>query len=126
MRLLAAVGATEFCDADRSSPVHPRGAVGDSEIDEESDNSDNSDENNDSSDEDDSNDGEGVGDVDEECDDGVDDTYSKKNNKTNLVKNKIIKIKQKGRNTKDEDDDNSGWKTDESSELSEEEYIYSK
>ena len=102
------------------------GAVGDSEIDEESDNSDNSDENNDSSDEDDSNDGEGVGDVDEECDDGVDDTYSKKNNKTNLVKNKIIKIKQKGRNTKDEDDDNSGWKTDESSELSEEEYIYSK
>lgn len=106
------------------------GAIGDSDIEEDSDDSEDSDDDDDDSD-DDSNDGEGdaegVGEVDDECDDGADDTYSKKKNKTNLVKNKIIKNKPKGKNTKDEDDDdNSGWKTDESSELSEEEYTYSK
>jgi len=50
-------------------------------------------------------------------------TYKKKS------KNEIIKKKVLGKGTnkhlKDEDDDNSGWKTDESSELSEEEYSYS-
>jgi hypothetical protein len=115
------------------------GAGGDSDIEEESDDSDDSDDDDDTDSDDDSNDGdvdgdgdgdgdgERTGEGDEDCDDGAEDTYSKKKNKTNLVKNKIMKNKPKGRNTKeDDDDDNSGWKTDDSSELSEEEYTYSK
>jgi hypothetical protein len=108
------------------------GTGGDSDVEEESDNSDGSDDDDsddDSSDGDGDGDGdvEGVGEGDEDGDDGAEDTYSKKKNKTSLVKNKILKNKPKGRNTKEEDDDeNSGWKTDESSELSEEEYTYSK
>ena len=93
-----------------------------------SDDDDDSDTDSDKSSENGSNDGEVDGEVD-----GV---YFKKN-KNILTKAKLIKSKPKNKNSivdidkhalKDEDeyDDNSGWKTDESSELSEEEYSYSK
>lgn len=71
---------------------------------------------------------------DGEVDGEVDGAYFKKN-KNILTKAKLIKSKPKNKNSivdidkhalKDEDDDNSGWKTDESSELSEEEYSYSR
>jgi len=92
------------------------------------DDDDDSDTDSDKSSENGSNDGEVDGEVD-----GV---YFKKN-KNILTKAKLIKSKPKNKNSivdidkhalKDEDeyDDNSGWKTDESSELSEEEYSYSK
>jgi len=81
-----------------------------------------------------SNDGEVDGEVDGDVDGGIDGVYFKKNRNI-LTKGKLIKTKPKNKNSivdidkhtlKDEDDDNSGWKTDESSELSEEEYSYSK
>ena len=109
------------------------GAVGgESDIEEDSDNSDDGDDEDSDSDESsgNSNDGDGDEDVGDggEGGDGEDDTYSKKKNKIILVKNKLSKNKPKVRNTKEDDDDNynSGWNTDESSELSEEEYSYSK
>ena len=91
-----------------------------------SDDDDDSDTDSDKSSENGSNDGEVDGEVD-----GV---YFKKNRNI-LNKGKLVKTKPKNKNSivdidkhvlKDEDDDNSGWKTDESSELSEEEYSYSK
>lgn len=81
-----------------------------------------------------SNDGEVDGEVDGDVDGGIDGVYFKKNRNI-LTKGKLIKTKPKNKNSivdidkhtlKDEDDDNSGWKTDESSELSEEEYSYSR
>ena len=93
-----------------------------------SDDDDDSDTDSDKSSENGSNDGEVDGDGD------VDGVYFKKN-KNILTKGKLIKTKPKNKNSivdidkhalKDEDDDNSGWKTDESSELSEEEYSYSR
>lgn len=106
------------------------GAGGDSDIEGVgNDDSDDSDESDDSDDDSDissinSNDG----DCEVEGDDGVEDECFNRKNKTSLVKNKLNKNKPKGKNiVKDDDDDyNSGWKTDESSELSEEEYSYSK
>ena len=74
------------------------------------------------------------GEIDGEADGGIDGVYFKKNRNI-LTKGKLIKTKPKNKNSivdidkhalKDEDDDNSGWKTDESSELSEEEYSYSR
>lgn len=99
------------------------------------DDDDDSDTDSDNSSEDCSNDGdvdvEGEG--EEEGDGIAEDVYFKKN--INIVtKNSLVKTKQKNKNSivdndkyilKDDDDD-SGWKTDESSELSEEEYSYSK
>jgi hypothetical protein len=100
--------------------------------------------NSDSSDEDDSDDdsetdsdkssenGSNGGDVDGDGD--IDGIYFKKN-KNILAKNVSTKMKLKNKNSiienekhilKEEEDDNSGWKTDESSELSEEEYSYSR
>lgn len=90
----------------------------DSEEDEVDSDSDSDDETNEDSNVSDD-DSEG-GEIDNEDDNK---TYKKKR------KNEIIKKKNSGKGTnkhlKDEDDDNSGWKTDESSELSEEEYSYS-
>jgi hypothetical protein len=97
-----------------------------SDDDDDDDDDDDSDTDSDKSSENGSNDGEVDGDVD-----GV---YFKKNRNI-LTKGKLIKTKPKNKNSivdsdkhalKDEDDDNSGWKTDESSELSEEEYSYSR
>lgn len=106
------------------------GGIGvDSDIEEDSNDSDDNDDSNDDSNSDSDNSSRNSNDKDdnEECDEGGEVIYSKKNNKTNLVKNKIIKNKSKCKNIKDDEDDyNSGWKTDESSELSEEEYIYNK
>jgi len=93
-----------------------------------SDADDGSDTDSDNSSENGSNDGDGDG-------DGIiEDVYLKKSR--NIVnKNELIKTKPKNKNSivsndkyilKDDEDDNSGWKTDESSELSEEEYSYSK
>ena len=74
------------------------------------------------------------GEVDADVDGGIDGVYFKKNRNIS-TKGKLIKTKPKNKNSivdidkhalKDEDDDNSGWKTDESSELSEEEYSYSR
>jgi hypothetical protein len=110
------------------------GVGGESDIEEDSDDSDDSNDDEDSdSDESSGNSNDGDEDGGDGADggdggDGEDDTYVKKKNKNILVKNKLSKNKPKGRNTKEEDDDNynSGWNTDESSELSEEEYSYSK
>ena len=110
------------------------GAAGDSDVD-VAGNSDSSDE------EDDDDDSETDSDKSSENADGGDadggegegDVYFKKN-KIILTKNASTKIKLKNKNSiienekhiLEEEDDNSGWKTDESSELSEEEYSYSK
>ena len=98
------------------------------------DDDDDSDTDSDKSSENGSNDGEVDGEVDGDVDGGIDGVYFKKNRNI-LTKGKLIKTKPKNKNSivdidkhtlKDEDDDNSGWKTDESSELSEEEYSYSR
>jgi hypothetical protein len=105
------------------------GAAGDSDVD-VAGNSDSSDE------EDDDDDSETDSDKSSENADGGEgegDVYFKKN-KIILTKNASTKIKLKNKNSiienekhnLEEEDDNSGWKTDESSELSEEEYSYSK
>lgn len=116
------------------------GAAGDSDIDvaanadeDASDADDDSDTDSDNSSEDGSNDGDVDVDGDGDGDVTIEDIYLKKNR--NIVnKNELIKTKPKNKNSivsndkyilKDDDDD-SGWKTDESSELSEEEYSYSK
>jgi len=97
----------------------------------DSDDDDDSDTDSDKSSENGSNDGEVDGDGDGGDIQGV---YFKKS-RIELNKNKIVKPKSKNRNIvgdndkhefKDDDDDNAGWKTDESSELSEEEYSYSR
>ena len=71
---------------------------------------------------------------DGEVDGGIDGVYFKKNRNI-VTKSVLTKTKLKNKNNivdndkhilKDDDDNNSGWKTDESSELSEEEYSYSK
>ncbi len=98
-----------------------------------SDEDDDSDSDSDNSSENDSNDGDADGDGDGDADGVVEDVYIKKNRNT-VTKNAVVKAKPKNKNSivdndkyilKDEDDD-LGWKTDESSELSEEEYSYSK
>ena len=100
------------------------------------DDDDDSDTDSDNSSENGSNDGDGDVDVDADGEgDGIaEDVYFKKNRNT-VVKKAVVKTKNKNKNSivdndkyvlKDDDDDNSGWKTDESSELSEEEYSYSK
>jgi hypothetical protein len=110
------------CDSD----VDVAGNAEENGSDDDDDDDDDSDTDSDKSSENGSNDGEVDGDVD-----GV---YFKKNRNI-LTKGKLIKTKPKNKNSiadsdkhalKDEDDDNSGWKTDESSELSEEEYSYSR
>jgi len=114
------------CDSD----VDVAGNADENGSDEDDD--DDSDTDSDKSSENGSNDGEVDGDGDGDGD--VDGVYFKKN-KNILTKGKLIKTKPKNKNSivdidkhalKDEDDDNSGWKTDESSELSEEEYSYSR
>jgi hypothetical protein len=115
------------CDSD----VDVAGNADENGSDDEDD--DDSDTDSDNSSEDGSNDGDV--DAEGECDgDGIaEDVYFKKNRNI-VTKNAIIKTKPKNKNSivdsdkyilKD-DDDESGWKTDESSELSEEEYSYSK
>ena len=100
------------------------------------DDDDDSDTDSDNSSENGSNDGDVDVDVDVDGEgDGIaEDVYFKKNRNT-VVKKAVVKTKNKNKNSivdndkyvlKDDDDDNSGWKTDESSELSEEEYSYSK
>jgi len=97
-----------------------------------SDEDDDSDTDSDNSSENSSNDGDV--DVDGDGDGLAEDVYFKKNRNI-VTKNAVVKTKPKNKNSivdndkyilKDDDDDNSGWKTDESSELSEEEYSYSK
>jgi hypothetical protein len=108
------------------------GNAGDSDI--EGASSEDSDESDDDSDSDDSSsisnndDDDADCDVDEVVDDCADDGYFSKKNKSTAVKNTLSKNKQKGKSVvrDDEDEYNSGWKTDDSSELSEEEYSYSK
>jgi hypothetical protein len=112
------------------------GVVGDSDVD-VAGNSDSDDDDDDDSETDSDksseNGGDG-GDGDGDGDGGIEGVYFKKN-KNILIKNVSTKIKLKNKNSnsenekqilKEEEDDNSGWKTDESSELSEEEYSYSK
>lgn len=98
------------------------------------DDDDDSDTDSDKSSENGSNDGEVDGEVEGEVDADADvgGVYFKKNRNIS-TKGKLIKTKPKNKNSivdNDkyvlEDDDNSGWKTDESSELSEEEYSYSR
>ena len=98
-----------------------------------SDEDDDSDSDSDNSSENDSNDGDADGDGDGDADGVVEDVYIKKNRNT-VTKNAVVKAKPKNKNSivdndkyilKDEEDD-LGWKTDESSELSEDEYSYSK
>jgi len=97
-----------------------------------SDDDEDSDTDSDKSSENGSNDGEADGDGDGEGGE-IEGVYFKKG-RNMLNKNEIIKTKLKNKNSaadndkhafKDEDDD-AGWKTDESSELSEEEYSYSR
>jgi len=106
-------------------------AGSDDESDDDDDDDDSDDSDGDKSSEDGSNDG-GDGDGDG-GDGGVESMYFKKNRNT-VSKTVSTKMKLKGKHNigenekyvlKEEDDD-AGWKTDESSELSEEEYSYSK
>ena len=63
-----------------------------------------------------------------EIDNDEDNKTYKKNRKNEIIKKKVSgKVIHNGlnKNSKDDDDENSGWNTDESSELSEEEYSYS-
>jgi len=112
------------------------GVAGDSDVDVagNSDSSDDDDSDVDSETDSDksSENGSNGGDVDGDGD--IEGIYFKKN-KNILAKNVLTKMKLKNKNSiidnekqilKEEEDDNSGWKTDESSELSEEEYSYSK
>ena len=110
------------CDSD----VDVAGNADENGSDDDADDDSDSDSDSDKSSENGSNDG--------EVDGGIDGVYFKKNRNI-LTKGKLIKTKPKNKNSivdidkhtlKDEDDDNSGWKTDESSELSEEEYSYSR
>jgi hypothetical protein len=113
------------CDSDVAGNADEN--VSDEDDDDSDSDSDNSSENG-------SNDGDdGDGDGDGDADGVVEDVYIKKNRNI-VTKNAVVKTKPKNKNNivdndkyilKDEDDD-SGWKTDESSELSEEEYSYSK
>ena len=119
------------------------GVAGDSDIDiagnsdgdgddDDDDDADDSDTDSDKSSENGSNDG----DVDAGLDgDGTIEGIYLKKNRNAVIKNVLTKIKPKNKNgisdnekhiLKEDEDDNSGWKTDESSELSEEEYSYSK
>lgn len=119
-------GGGAGCDSDVAGNADENGSDDDDDDDSDTD-SDNSSENS-------SNDGDGDGDVDGEGDGLAEDVYFKKNRNI-VTKNAVVKTKPKNKNSivdndkyilKDDDDDNSGWKTDESSELSEEEYSYSK
>lgn len=110
------------CDSD----VDVAGNADENGSDDDDDDEDDSDTDSDKSSENGSN----CGKVDGE----VDGVYFKKNRNI-LTKGKLIKTKPKNKNSivdidkhalKDDDDDNSGWKTDESSELSEEDYSYSR
>jgi hypothetical protein len=114
------------------------GAAGDSDVDVagNSDSDSEDDDDDDGSETDSEKSSENGDDDDGECDGetGVEGVYFKKN-KNMLAKNVSTKMKLKNKNSisenekhilKEEEDDNSGWKTDESSELSEEEYSYSK
>ena len=112
------------CDSDVAGNADEN--VSDEDDDDSDSDSDNSSENG-------SNDGDEDGDGDGDADGVVEDVYIKKNRNI-VTKNAVVKTKPKNKNSivdndkyilKDEDDD-SGWKTDESSELSEEEYSYSK
>ena len=117
------------------------GVAGDSDIDiagnsdddgDDDDDADDSDTDSDKSSENGSNDG----DVDAGLDgDGTIEGIYLKKNRNAVIKNVLTKIKPKNKHgisdnekhiLKEDEDDNSGWKTDESSELSEEEYSYSK
>lgn len=115
------------------------GVAGDSDIDiagnsdgDDDNDSDDSDTDSDKSSENGSNDG----DVDAGLDgDGTIEGVYLKKNRNAVIKNVLTKIKPKNKHgisdnekhiLKEDEDDNSGWKTDESSELSEEEYSYSK
>jgi hypothetical protein len=121
------------------------GVAGDSDIDiagnsdgddDDDDDTDDSDTDSDKSSENGSNDGDGDGDVDAGLDgDGTIEGIYLKKNRNAVIKNVLTKIKPKNKHgisdnekhiLKEDEDDNSGWKTDESSELSEEEYSYSK
>jgi len=118
------------------------GAGGDSDVDvgvngddsDEDDDDDDSDTDSDKSSENGSIEGDGEGDIDGDADLDGEGVYFKKNKNT-VTKNMSTKMKLKNKDSvrdsnkyisKEDDDDNSGWKTDESSELSEEEYSYSK
>mgnify|MGYP006950409168 CR=1 FL=1 len=115
------------------------GAVCDSDVDvaggsdEDDDDDDDDDESDTDSDKSSENGGDADGDADGDGDGGGDGVYFKKNKNTvpKIVSTKI-KLKSKhnvGDNEKyalKEEEDDSGWKTDESSELSEEEYSYTK
>jgi hypothetical protein len=116
------------------------GAAGDSDVDvagnSDIDSEDDDDDDDDGSETDREKSSEIGDDDDGECEGetGVEGVYFKKN-KNMLAKNVSTKMKLKNKNSisenekhilKEEEDDNSGWKTDESSELSEEEYSYSK
>jgi hypothetical protein len=117
------------------------GVAGDSDIEiagnsdddgDDDDDADDSDTDSDKSSENGSNDG----DVDTGLDgDGTIEGVYLKKNRNAVIKNVLTKIKPKNKHgasdnekhiLKEDEDDNSGWKTDESSELSEEEYSYSK
>ena len=115
------------------------GAAGDSDVDVAGNSdidSEDDDDDDDGSETDSEKSSENGDDDDGECEGetGVEGVYFKKN-KNMLAKNVSTKMKLKNKNSisenekhilKEEEDDNSGWKTDESSELSEEEYSYSK
>lgn len=113
-------------------------AIGDSDVDvagnSDSDSDEDDDDDDSETDSDKSSENGGDGDGDGDGGGGTEGVYFKKN-KNILIKNVSTKIKIKNKNSmsenekhilKEEEDDNSGWKTDESSELSEEEYSYSK
>jgi len=115
------------------------GGAGDSDVDvagneNDSDDDDSDDDSSDSDDDKSSENGSADADADADADgDGGEGIYFKKNRNT-VSKTVTTKMKIKNKNNagdnekytlKDEDDE-SGWKTDESSELSEEEYSYSK
>jgi hypothetical protein len=115
------------------SDVDVAGNADDHESDEDEDDSD-TDTDSDNSSDDGSNDGDGCVDGEE----GVEDGYFNKKTRNIVTKNVLSKSKPKVKTSivdntgdknmlKDDDDnENSGWKTDESSELSEDEYSYSK
>jgi hypothetical protein len=113
------------CDSDVAGNADEN--VSDEDDDDSDSDSDNSSDNGSNNGDDD-----GDGDGDGDADGVVEDVYIKKNRNI-VTKNAVVKTKPKNKNSivdndkyilKDEDDD-SGWKTDESSELSEEEYSYS-
>jgi hypothetical protein len=116
------------CDSDVDVAGNADENVSDEDDDDSDSDSDNSSENGSNNGDDD-----GDGDGDGDADGVVEDVYIKKNRNI-VTKNAVVKTKPKNKNSivdndkyilKDEDDE-SGWKTDESSELSEEEYSYSK